>query len=82
MKLNFALATMLSALGQSHRAFAFVGPRISAPSVMVLRGGSTDAAVAETATESTTRELYNELVKKLETITHLGTIGLCWLFHR
>ena len=73
MKLNFALAAMLSALGKSHRAFAFVGPRISTPSMIALRGGSTDAAVAETtAAEPSTRELYDKLLKKLETITHLG----------
>ena len=73
MKLTFALAAMLSALGRQ-RATAFVGPRmISAPSVITLRGGSSDAAVAEATVESsTTRELYDELLKKLETITHLG----------
>ena len=52
-------------------ARAFVGPRRLQPSMITLRGGSSDAAVAE-ATEVSAKELYPELVKKLETITHLG----------
>lgn len=78
MKLTVALAAMLSALGR-RRATAFVGPRmISTPSAITLRGGSSDAAVAEATVESsTTRELYDELLKKLETITHLGKLVHC-----
>ena len=78
MKLTVALAAMLSALGR-HRATAFVGPRmISTPSMITLRGGSSNAAVAEATVESsTTRELYGELLKKLETITHLGKLVHC-----
>jgi hypothetical protein len=56
-----------------------VGPYTSSSMLTILRGGSSDAAVADApTTEATTtskqssKSLYQELLKKLETITHLG----------
>ena len=71
---------------KSCRHHPVVGPCTSSPSSMltVLRGGSSDAVVAEVPTaeatsasasasnQSSSKALYQELLKKLETITHLG----------
>ncbi len=68
-------SVLLSMLASCRGAKAFVGrPRrwIAAASAVTLRGGSSDTAVAvETASA---KELYPELVQKLETITHLGML--------
>ena len=53
-------------------ARAFVGPRRCLSSSIALRGGSSETAVAEAVSTASAKELYPELVKKLETITHLG----------
>jgi len=63
-------AVLLSMLASCRGAKAFVGPRRLLSASVTLRGGSSDTAVAvETASA---KELYPELVNKLETITHLG----------
>ena len=82
MRLTIALLSMLSAIGRGGKAQAFCPPRLLvAPSMITLRGGSSDTAVADAVQEqttitppppTTTKELYQELLKKLETITHLG----------
>jgi carboxypeptidase Taq len=62
---------MLSSLRQT--SLAFVAHRPSRSTMMILRGGST-SAVADAPTEDVTanaKEVYQELLTKLETITHL-----------
>ena len=80
MKFSIALLSMLSVCRRSSLAFVGRSCRLHpAPtsSMMTLRGGSSDAAVAEMSTEATetpasATALYKELVEKLEKITHLG----------
>ncbi len=60
-------------------ARAFVVPRRCLSSSLALRGGSSETAVvAEALSTASAKDLYPELVKKLETITHLGTFRFCW----